>query len=97
MTDPEGNFRYPERLMYVTWKPAPASTPRSIPGEWGLTVGDPWYVLLEIFGIVPVRKLDTKECIWSGWLSIPQACDRSHACVLAPRVSTPSCRCKQQA
>lgn len=76
VTGPEGDIRYPEQWMYVTWKPGSLFMPRTMPDGWGLTVGDPWHTLLEIFGTDPVCELDSEECLWSAWLSIPLACDR---------------------
>lgn len=76
VSGPEGDIRYPEQWMYVTWKPMHSSMPRTAPDGWGLTVGDPWHTLLEIFGTDPVCELDSEDCLWSAWLSIPLACDR---------------------
>jgi hypothetical protein len=69
--------RYPEQWMAVLWRPMAQALPWWRPDGWAFTVGSPQPWITESVEGAPVYVLADHECLWSAWLDISLACERT--------------------
>jgi hypothetical protein len=63
--------------MAVLWRPMAQALPWDRPDGWAFTVGSPEFWIAESVEGAPVYVLADHECLWSAWLDMSLACERT--------------------
>jgi hypothetical protein len=69
--------RYPEQWMAMLWRPMAQALPWWRPDGWAFTVGLPLPWIAQSVDGAAVYFLAEHECLWSAWLDMALACERT--------------------